>query len=124
MTSITKDLLLSAKPTADIVDFDITESSIQGILKQMSETELQTAKTKSAERTRNALRVTEDLYTIHTKIKEVRDVIGYDSFNAVLELRQMATAAEHYYNKYKVLHQKEESIIIKGIEAEIVSRKK
>lgn len=123
MTYINRDILFSSHPTADIVEYDITESSLGPILKQMSDAELQTAKAKAQERLNNALRVAEDLYTIHLKVKEVRDVVGYDAFTAVPELHQMATAAEHYYNKYKLVHQKEETIIMKAIENAIGTRK-
>lgn len=124
MTYINRDILLSSHPTADIVEYDITESSIGPILKQMSDSDLQLARTRSQERAHNVLRVVEDLYALHLKVKEVRDVIGYDAFTAVPELRQMATTAEHYYNKYKLLHQKEEAIIMKALESEIGTRNK
>lgn len=124
MTYINRDILLSSSPTADIVEYDITESSLGPILKQMSDSDLQLARSRSQERTRNVLRVVEDLSTIYTKMKEVRDVVGYSAFTAVPELHQMASAAEHYYTKYKVLHQKEEAIIAKCLEIELASRKK
>ncbi|PIP65733.1 hypothetical protein COU77_01390 [Candidatus Peregrinibacteria bacterium CG10_big_fil_rev_8_21_14_0_10_49_16] len=122
MTTLSKALLLSSKPTADIVEGDITESAIHPIVRSMSDAELSQAKSKVQDRLTAAYRVAEDLLAMHQKLREIRDVLGYDPFRSVIELRKMEETLERYYNKYKDLHRREEELIKRLIDDEIKHR--